>query len=32
MENSNFHFCKSLIEILEDLTPEQNVEARIKIK
>ena len=32
MENSKFLFCKSLVGILDDLTPEQNVEARIKIQ
>ena len=30
MENSNFLFCKSLVEILDDLTPEQNMEATTK--
>ena len=29
MENSNFLLCKSLVETLDDFTPEQNMEARI---
>lgn len=32
MENSIFLFCKSVKEILEDLHPEQDMEARIKIQ
>lgn len=31
MERSNFLFCKSLVEILDDLTPEQNMDARIRM-
>ena len=31
-ESSNFLFCKSLIEIMDTLSPEQNMEARIKMQ
>lgn len=31
-ESSNFSFCKSIVELLDGLNPEQNMIARIKIQ
>ena len=31
-ESSNFSFCKSIVELLDGLNPEQNMMARIKIQ